>query len=340
LASYSFDASRKKEYSGRFKLVKNSLDNAPAFAKLAVTVVDSESGAALGGATITLESPDRNYSYSGTTPTGAMEFPTLASGNYFLSATAPGYSAKQKLRIPIEPTKNSAPRCKITLVKSTQQDKKADGQLDFKNIFDNTYVQTDNGAKRAVELKQSGRSEEELNEWRRQMHAELERNYNSTCSNCGGTVSMMLYPYVDEDFFKTRIFCNNCGWKVDMAKLRAEYEKFKGTTTNIRQNTNEAKPKNSNDDIRNQIEALRAEGNAKLDQIREQLKKMEGKEIKMACPQCGHGGPHYWDGSGWTCPNCGATVCQPSNYPTSAGTYSQVRDEYKRRIAELEAKIK
>jgi len=54
---------------------------------------------------------------------------------------------------------------------------------------------------------------------------------------------------------------------------------------------------------------------------------------------CGNGGPHYWDGNGWSCPSCGATVCTPSNYPTSAGIYSKVRDDYKRRIAELEAKL-
>jgi len=269
--SYSFDATKKKEYSGSFSLMKMPSDETQAFAKLAVMVVDSESGEAVSGATIALESPDRNYSYSASTPTGAMEFPTLASGDYFVSAGAPGYTAKSRLRIPIEPAKNPAPRCRITLVKLAKEEQKADGQIDFKNIFDNTYVQTDDGPKRAGELKKSGRN---------------------------------------------------------------------GTTDSGEKDEKPKTSNNNNDKIRKQIEALRAEGNAKLDKIRDELKKMEGQEIKMKCPICGYGGPHYWDGSGWSCKNCGATVCQPSNYPTSSGTYSKVRDDYKRRIAELEAKIK
>ncbi len=263
--TYSFNPSKKKEYSGNFKLTKlTPEDSRPVVAKLAVMVVDAETGAAIPGASIALESPDRNYSWSGSTPTGAMEFPTLASGNYYVSAGAPGYQAKSRNRIPIEPAKNSSPRCKVSLLKG-QMPQKPDGELDFKKIADNTYVQTDDGAKRAGELNKGAPTQEK---------------------------------------------------------------------------TPQKTSANNNDDIRKQIEALRAEGNAKLDQIRAELKKMEGKEISIGCPQCGHGGPHFWDGSGWTCKNCGATVCQPSKYPTSAGTYSKVRDEYKRRIAEIEAKLK
>lgn len=85
------------------------------------------------------------------------------------------------------------------------------------------------------------------------------------------------------------------------------------------------------------IAALRAEGNAKLDQIREALKSIAGKEIEGSCPHCGASGKQWWDGSGWTCPSCHATTMMLSEYPVAGGSYKSVREGYQRRIAAVEA---
>lgn len=78
------------------------------------------------------------------------------------------------------------------------------------------------------------------------------------------------------------------------------------------------------------IARLRKEGNARLDTIRAALKKMEGKEIEHSCHRCGYGGPHWWDGQGWTCSSasCGATVMTAGEYPTASGSYKKTREHY------------
>ena len=91
--------------------------------------------------------------------------------------------------------------------------------------------------------------------------------------------------------------------------------------------------------IRKEIERLRAEGNAKLDAIRAELKQVEGKPIQRACSSCGKGGPHRGTDVGWEC-NCGATVVTFGNYPTSQCSYNQVKESYQQRIAELEQKLR
>jgi|GEM_PF-2792051 len=70
------------------------------------------------------------------------------------------------------------------------------------------------------------------------------------------------------------------------------------------------------------IARLRAEGNTRLDRIRTALGELEGKTIEQGCPICGHGGPHWWDGHGWTCSGCGATVMTVGEYPTAGGSYN------------------
>lgn len=88
--------------------------------------------------------------------------------------------------------------------------------------------------------------------------------------------------------------------------------------------------------INQEIERLRAEGNAKLDAIRSELKSLEGKPIAYACGKCGNKGPHRWTTDGWEC-NCGATAASFGVYPTSRGAYNAVRDEYKAKIEKLES---
>ena len=78
---------------------------------------------------------------------------------------------------------------------------------------------------------------------------------------------------------------------------------------------------------RQEIERLRAEGNAKLDAIRAELKKLEGQPISYRCAACGSNGPHRWTTDGWEC-NCGATAVTFGDYPTSQGAYNKVRDDY------------
>lgn len=92
----------------------------------------------------------------------------------------------------------------------------------------------------------------------------------------------------------------------------------------------------SNEAIDQQIERLRAEGNAKLDAIRAELKNLDGKPIHYPCGNCGNSGPHRWTADGWEC-NCGATAASFGNYPTSKGAYNAVRDDYKARIEQLES---
>lgn len=84
------------------------------------------------------------------------------------------------------------------------------------------------------------------------------------------------------------------------------------------------------------IERLRAEGNAKLDAIRAELRALEGKAIRHPCSNCGSNGPHRWTTDGWEC-NCGGTAVTPGEYPTSHGRYNAVRDDYRRRIEALGA---
>jgi ribosomal protein L37AE/L43A len=96
--------------------------------------------------------------------------------------------------------------------------------------------------------------------------------------------------------------------------------------------TSEPPPPNLDD----QIARLRAEGNAKLDAIREELKSLEGEPVFIECPSCGAGGPHRWTQDGWEC-NCGATAASFGTYPTAHGRYNEVRDAYRRRIEALEA---
>ncbi len=90
---------------------------------------------------------------------------------------------------------------------------------------------------------------------------------------------------------------------------------------------------------RQEIERLRAEGNAKLDAIRAELKRLEGKPITYRCGTCGSNGPHRWTNDGWEC-NCGATAVSFGDYPTSQGAYNKVRDEYRHRIEEIEKEIR
>jgi ribosomal protein L37AE/L43A len=96
--------------------------------------------------------------------------------------------------------------------------------------------------------------------------------------------------------------------------------------------TPEPPPPNLDD----QIARLRAEGNAKLNAIREELKSLEGEPVFLECPSCGAGGPHRWTQDGWEC-NCGATAASFGTYPTAHGRYNEVRDAYRRRIEALEA---
>ena len=76
------------------------------------------------------------------------------------------------------------------------------------------------------------------------------------------------------------------------------------------------------------ITRLRAEGNARLDKIRTELGKLEGQTLERGCSRCGHGGPHWWDGHGWTCVSCGATVMTVGEYPTAGGSYKKTRAHY------------
>jgi hypothetical protein len=359
-------------------------------------VVDAETGAAIPGASIAVESPDRNYSYSGDTETGAIEFPSLASGDYFVSAGAPGYVAKLRKKIPVDPASNATPRYKIGLSKSLA-DQNTDGQSDVKNISDNTYVQADEAANRAggdgtsvkgtyngqfgsnvladmsdydnkhanwhrfdvkdkswvsITVKWDGRGRDPDRTFSagdgvicwyhngRNSGSYFPLPKNETVSRFfekGGGHEIKVIPYIESDGKTYKTIAANYEILVEMKMENAKNEEG---AKNKKDETKKDGKDLGNDDIRCQIETLKAEGNAKLDQIRAELKKMEGKEISTGCSQCKYGGPHFWDGSGWSCKNCGATVCQPSNYPTSAGIYSQVRDEYKRRIAELEAKLK
>ncbi len=83
------------------------------------------------------------------------------------------------------------------------------------------------------------------------------------------------------------------------------------------------------------IDRIRAEGNAKLDAIRAELKRLEGKPVNYPCGACGSNGPHRWTTDGWEC-NCGATAVTFGNYPTSHGRYNAVRDRYRKRIGNQE----
>jgi ribosomal protein L37AE/L43A len=88
------------------------------------------------------------------------------------------------------------------------------------------------------------------------------------------------------------------------------------------------------------IERLRAEGNAKLDAIRAELKGLEGKSIGgYSCGQCGKRGPHRWTSEGWEC-GCGTTVVTFGNYRTSQGSYNSVRDSYRERIQAMEEELR
>ncbi len=92
-------------------------------------------------------------------------------------------------------------------------------------------------------------------------------------------------------------------------------------------------------ELKKEIERLRSEGNAKLDAIRAELKQLEGKPVFFRCAACGSNGPHRWTVDGWEC-NCGATAVSFGDYPTSQGAYNKVRDEYRRRIEEIERQIR
>lgn len=86
-----------------------------------------------------------------------------------------------------------------------------------------------------------------------------------------------------------------------------------------------------------EIERVRAEGNALLDAIRAELQAREGQPLRWPCPNDAADGPHRWTPDGWECA-CGTTVLRLSDFPTARGAYAKVRDTYRQRIQDLEAK--
>ncbi len=321
----------------------------PLYARLSVYAVDAESGGYIPGAKISIDSPEGRSSLR--SHTGGVTFDRVARGRSTVSASAEGYLSKTA-SLNIDPSAKTSYSCMIRLAKGRQT---TVDPKDTKSVFDNTYVQTDDGIKRRGDAGNENADDPLLLQWRKEFHRELEKLSGGKCPNCGGTpLSALIKSWYDEDIFRSEVFCSKCGWRLDMAEIRKRYNEIRKLAELKKARKGEESGEDGSDGADtppsglsgrdeiikwrdNRIQQLRAEGNAILDNIRAELKKMEGKKISKACHSCGNKGPHPWDGSDstWWCTNCSAVVMQPSEYPTSSGVYKEVKNRYLKRIEQV-----
>jgi hypothetical protein len=83
-----------------------------------------------------------------------------------------------------------------------------------------------------------------------------------------------------------------------------------------------------------EIDKIRAEGNAILDKILTEHRKLMKTGVKILCPRCGNNGPHHWDGDAWSC-RCGRTVVGSGHCPTKYGKYNPTAAPYRQRIEKV-----
>jgi len=298
-------------------------------ADVSLKIVDEEDGSPVR-ASVKLNGYN-SYNGSGS----SVKFSSIPIFKDEVDVSAPGYEGKRR-SLNVNASKSNLYTATIPLRKLAEPEKPKPLQQKTEKQIQDVKKEKQASAKSADALL-------------KEFYNLMEEASNRPCPKCGND-PMSAYLTGGEDSLKSKVFCPKCGYSMNASNTKTsngksyteEYSALLRNaskpdkdfeTTELNKSDTKEKLTKERDD---KIAALKAEGNTKLDAIRAELKTLETKGVSMPCPQCGKKATHSWDGTGWSCIGCGATVITPGEYPTSKGKYRAVKEEYQKKIADLE----